>query len=193
MSDQTVTRDQVLIERFKRERPRFTITKRGDSKFLQTILWPIKKISGQSFGEYATTLFSTVYVPDDWDSWDPDARYALLRHEIKHVRRFNTWPFNVTWLWWLNNFLTAFMYLLCFPVLLTMRAWFEREGYGESLLVYNELGWMDVEKMVAWVVEQFSGPNYLYMWRAKPAEAWARQRIADIQAGKITNTVDRVD
>jgi hypothetical protein len=190
---QNVNRAEALIERVKREVPSFNVIKRSDSRFLRTVFWPLQKVTGRTYGQYATTIFSTVYVPDDWDSWSPDRQYSLLRHEIMHIRQFWNWPFGPK-TWWLNHFIVAFLYLLCLPVIWTMRAKFEREGYTQSMLVHHELGWLtDVESEVKWIADTFSNSSYLWMWRRGPAEAWARQTIAAIQSGQIVNDADRID
>ena len=40
---------------------------------------------------YVTTMWHTVYVPDDWEARAIEERYATLRHELVHVRQFERW------------------------------------------------------------------------------------------------------
>src|SRR5437667_8599464 len=40
---------------------------------------------------YVTTLGHTIYVPDDFDGWDPAYAWEVLRHELVHVAQFERW------------------------------------------------------------------------------------------------------
>lgn len=176
------------------EHPRLQIIKRDDSTFLNVLFWPLKKITGQTYDTAATTIFSTIYVPSNWMLYSTDGKYLLLRHEMTHVRRFNNWPLG-KYLWPLNNVITALLYLFCLPVVFTMRSWFEREAYTQTLLVMHELGMLEGGNRIStanWLRETFSNSTYLYMWDRGPAAKWIERTISDIESGKITNEVDKV-
>lgn len=105
---------------------------------------------------YVTTLWHTVYVPDDWEARPIDERWATLRHELVHVRQFERW-----------GVVMAVAYLLL-PLPLGL-AWcrmrFEREAYEESLRAWHELGGRAAcERRRAHVLAQFTSGAYGWMW-----------------------------
>ena len=105
---------------------------------------------------YVTTLWRTVYVPDDWEARPIEERWATLRHELVHVRQFERW-----------GLVMAVSYLLL-PLPLGL-AWFrmrfEREAYEESLRVWHQLGGRAAcERLRAHVIAQFTSGSYGWMW-----------------------------
>jgi hypothetical protein len=50
-----------------------------------------------------------------------------------------------------------------------------------------------MEDWARWMAETFGSAMYLLMWRGKPAYAWAMDTMRKINAGEITNKLDRVD
>jgi hypothetical protein len=183
-----------LYQQEKARTPRLTVMKRSDSTFMKVIFWPLEKITGRSYANFGTTIGSTFYAPANWDDTPDQCKYMMLRHEIMHVRQFNYWPCGKRF-WWLNYFIVAFLYLLCFPVLLTCRAMFEREGYIQSALVAWELGVVTKDYRDTWahqMAEIFGSSTYLYMWTRGAAEKWAQKTWDDIVAGKIKNDLDRM-
>lgn len=190
-----IDRYELLAAKTRQEFPRFNVRDR-DASWLR---WPfrlLKKITGQDYTEFTTTIFSTIYVGASWHTDSSLERYKTLRHEKKHIEQFHSWPFG-RWWWPLNHIVMALCYLLVLPLLLTLRAKFEREGYTQTLLVDYELyGPFSDDRMesnAAWLAETFGGSAYFYMWRRKAAYAWAMDVQAKINHGLITNPADRVD
>lgn len=184
----------TLYARYKAKYPRLRVLKRGESWFMRTIFWPLKKVTHRSYDEFTTTIGSTIYVPDDFDSWSDNAKYMMLRHEAQHVKQFHRWPLG-RWAWPLNHLLMGLAYLLLLPVFWTLRAHFEREGYTQTLLVKHELKLLSRDR---WAVtaerlaETFGGSTYFWMWTRAKARAWALQTMMDIEEGRIVADPDDV-
>src|SRR5262249_12017322 len=43
--------------------------------------------------DYVATLGHTIYVPADFDRWEPAHALSVLRHELVHVAQFERWGF----------------------------------------------------------------------------------------------------
>lgn len=190
-----IDRYQILANRTRKEFPRFN-TKKRDSSWLRPIFWVLKKITRQDYKTFTTTIFSTMYVGPSWEEKSQDEKYKTLRHEKKHIRQFHCFPLG-RWAWPINHLLMALCYLLFLPVILTMRAKFEREGYTQSLLVHYELNGpfsdREMEGWARWLADTFGGSAYMWMWSRKKAYAWAMETMRAINAGEIRNDRDRVD
>jgi hypothetical protein len=188
-------RYQILFARVKSLYPRFNVRAR-DSSWLYPLFWLLKKITRREYDTFTTTVFSTMYVGPAWEDKTPNEKYKTLRHEMKHIRQFHEFPLP-RFLWPVNHLLMALCYILVLPILLTMRAKFEREAYTQTMLVEFELrGAFSERKMedwARWMAETFGSAMYLLMWRGKPAYAWAMDTMRKINAGEITNKLDRVD
>ena len=190
-----VDRYRVLAERTKEEFPRFRVKMRRKS-WLRPIFWLLSKVTRRSYSTFTTTIFSTMYAADDWDMRTSDRKYRTLRHEKMHIQQFHCWPLG-RWAWPVNHLLTAIAYISILPVLLTLRARFEREGYTQTLLAEFELHgpFSDaiMELRARWLTRTFGGSTYVWMWRRRAAYAWAMETMRKINAGEITNDRDRVD
>src|SRR4051812_28302203 len=129
-------RYDVLAGRTLQEFPRFRVVRRSDSWWMRSVFWVLHRVlRNAGYSEFATTIFSTVYVPDLRDTYTDRQKYDLLRHEKRHIRQAHHWPLG-RWAWPVNHLLFALAYLLLpLPVLWTARAYFEREGYLQNLLV----------------------------------------------------------
>ena len=184
----------MLLVRTKKEFPRFNIKERSKS-WLKPVFWLLGKLTGRDYDGFTTTIFSTMYVGPTWADRDSESKYMTLRHEKEHVRQFHCWPLG-RWAWPLNHLLTTLCYLFILPMVFTMRARFEREGYLQTLLVEAEItGNIPLSRMkynARWIAETFGGPTYLYMWRWQVAYDWAMETQKQINAGAITNERDRV-
>jgi len=191
----SINRYEILLARTKKRNPRFNIRER-DQSWLRPIFWLIGKITRRDYSSFSTTVFSTLYVGSTFASKSPDSKYRLLRHELVHTEQFFCWPLG-RWAWPVNHFLTALLYLLVLPVILTFRAKFERAGYTQTLLVEKELRGVitedRLERNARWLAKTFGGSTYLFMWRRKAAYEWAMETQRKINAGEITNDRDRVD
>lgn len=190
-----VDRYTILVGRTKQQFPRFTVKERRKT-WLGWVFRVLQKITRQDYSGFTTTIFSTMYVGDDWHSMSSDERYKLLRHEKKHIEQFHRWPFGRR-LWFVNHIVMALCYLFVLPVFWTLRAKLEREGYTQTLLVDYELSGrlteVQMERNAVWLAETFGGSAYFFMWTRKAAYAWAMETQRRILAGEITNPEDRVD
>jgi len=191
----TLDRYAVLSLQVKDRYPRFSVVER-DKSWLRPIFWLLQKITRQDYSGFTTTIFSTMYVGSDWATSSTTSRYRLLRHEMQHIKQFHNWPLGRR-AWPVNHLLMSLVYLLLLPVIWTLRAKFEREGYTQTLLVEYELTGpiadTRMEENARWLAETFGGSAYLYMWRKKAAYAWAMETQRKINAGEIRNQQDRVE
>lgn len=80
-------------------------------------------------GRFATTIGKSIAVPDDWDKWSGESRYEIIRHEIKHLHQQKRFGLGLFWLGFLVH---GFLYLCILPMVLTMRAYFEKGAYRQS-------------------------------------------------------------
>ena len=152
-----------------------------------------------TWSRYTTTIFRTMYVPDDFFRWSDNARYRLLRHELVHMRQFRRWPIKFLdkkYLWVLNALIMSVCYLLLpLPIFYTFRSKFEREGYTQSLLSYYELyGFSSVykQRQINNMGKLFGSNPYAFMWTSRKGREWAEKTIYDIEYGLIYNKRDNV-
>jgi hypothetical protein len=186
----------ILREKMVAEYPRTRVIKKKDCWWIRAIFAVLSFVTRKDYSNFATTIGSTIIVPNNWDDRTVYAKYKLLRHEKKHVEQFHRWPLGA-WAWPLNHFLCGLCYLLLLPVLWTFRARFEREAYLQTLLVEFEFnGKICEERMrenARWMGETFGGSAYFFMWTKNRAYNWAMKMQAIINEGKIKNDKDRVD
>jgi hypothetical protein len=191
----SIDRFAILSQKTKDQFPRFSVVSR-DKSWLRPIFWLLSKLTSRDYSGFTTTIFSTMYVGSDWGSSSSNSKYRTLRHEREHIKQFHRWPLG-RWAWPVNHVLMGLAYLLVLPVIWTLRAKFEREGYTQTLLVEFELGGpisdSRMEENARWLAETFGGPTYLFMWRKKAAYAWAMETQRAINAGEISNPQDRVE
>ena len=123
---------------------------------------------------YVTTLWHSVYVPDDWEARPIEERWATLRHELVHVRQFERW-----------GVVMAVAYLLL-PLPLGL-AWcrmrFERAAYEESIRAWFAVGGRAAcQRHRAHVIAQFTSGAYGWMWPFPRAiERWYDDFVASLQ------------
>lgn len=144
------------------------------------------RFMGPSYSDYATTIGKTIYAPAAFfEGWSDNQKYMLIRHEMQHLKQFQSWPLGPRWSW-LNTILVALCYVLVLPVFATMRAQFERQGYYQNMLVCWELGGLrtpeDQAEVIDWVASQFCGSGYLWMWNRFSAMKWASEQVDNIVA-----------
>ena len=199
-------RFEQLWSRVKKEFPRAKIIKKGDSTLIKTIFWFVKHILRQQT-EYnigfVTTIGTRMYVPDGFSDWPDSEKYRLLRHEVMHMRQSRYWPIpligRVPILRFVNTLLWGFCYLFVFPVKITLRAHFEREGYTQTMLANVELGRLDptdIKHVAHWMRKMekiFSSGVYFYMAMPHDGAQFAARTIKAIKEGRIRNDKDRVD
>jgi hypothetical protein len=189
------------------EIPGVRIVLREDSRFMRLVFflltWLVRIFTfGKGRAEwdgFTTTIWRTLYVPNDFDEWTSYQKYSLLRHELRHLRQFRYWPIRrlgVRGWWRINAVLMSISYLLLpLPVFFTLRAKFERQGYTETALVrYETYGFSKDYKQsfIKWMGDTFGGSSYFFMWRRKAAERWAEKTLGKIERGEIKNLRDAV-
>lgn len=183
-----------LARRVKERYPRFNQRPRDES-WLKPLFWLLSKITGTDYSTFHTTVLSTMYTGPRWEKMGDNARYRLLRHEMKHIRQSHEFPLG-RWAWPVNHVLHGICYILFLPILLTFRAKFEREGYTQTLLAEFELNGpfsdKEMELRARWLAKTFGTGVYFWMWTGSKAYAWAMDTMQKINAGEITNPEDRV-
>jgi len=154
--------DALLRDFAQRPRPVRIVTKRGDrlQRGIDRAL-RVLTLGGQDryLSEYVTTLGTTIFVPDDWDTLSPRTQYLILRHEAVHLDQFARWG-------WLGMVL---LYgLLPLPVGLAYgRARLEWEAYAETLRATAEVDGIEAARaprVADEIVARFTGPDYAWMW-----------------------------
>lgn len=153
--------DAALLQEF----PKYKLLYKRNSRLMRFINALLVVISfGQQrrfMSSFITTVGYTVYVHDGWSGLSLVDRMIVLRHERVHMRqrvRYGMWLF-------------TFLYLLCpLPACFAyFRAKFEKEAYEETLramvdLYPDGLAQVGTEACREYVVGQFTGSSYLWMW-----------------------------
>ena len=179
----TLTRYDALVDALRVEFPRFRLVKKRDSRMHRAIHVALVAIT---FGRmrsyldsYQTTIGSTVYVTSDWDDWDPDRRYVVLRHEAVHLRQFRRWT--------LPGMAALYLFIPLPLGLAWCRARFEQEAYAESIRVGAQM-WgrerVSAGPFRAHIIAQFTGPSYGWMWPFRGAmERWYDRILDTLEDG----------
>lgn len=170
---------QKLLDDIKKEFPEFKIVKKTQSGLMKAINGFLKVIT---FGKmntfmtsFITTIGTTVYVPDSWDSKSSSARAITMRHERVHMRQARD----------VGRIKFSLLYLLC-PVPLIWayyRMKFEKEGYEESLKAYNDYYGKKffTPTLKESIVKHFTTAEYFWMWPWKNSiEKWYDKVVSDI-------------
>jgi len=179
MSADWQARYDALVAEIGAEIAGFRLIKKSDDR-LQRLIHHVLRVL--TFGaqrtymtQFTTTIGRSIYVADDWDSWGADRRYATLRHELVHLRQFAR--YGLLWM--------SFLYLLVpLPVgLAWFRARFEKEAYAETIRVTAEIWGIEAARQKrAYVVSQFTGGNYGWMWPFRRAmERWYDAVVAELE------------
>lgn len=119
------------------------------------------------FRNYATTVYPFVYVPSNW-AHDYQLLYRILRHEFIHLMDEQRYG-----LWFTSS------YVAVAPTLITMRAYWERRGYAQTLVEIHERRGIK-QHDIDFVVSQFTSKNYFFM------DPWAKEKIEHL-VGRIQN------
>jgi hypothetical protein len=158
-----VTRYDALVEALRAEIPGFRIVRKDRSPLHRAIH---VVLIGVTFGRmrsyldsFQTTIGKTVYVTADWDDWTADERYVTLRHEAIHLRQFRKYTLPV---------MAVLYVLLPLPLgLAYFRARFEQEAYAETIRAAAEIHGLEYvrgSEHREYVIGQFLGPSYGWMW-----------------------------
>lgn len=160
---------EAFLKTLKEEFPDVTFQEKAESKFM---LFLSKLLLIISFGqmktfltEYTTTIGSTIYTPTTWMEKPEWVRLVILRHERVHLLQQKRYP----------RFVFPLLYLFVAPLFFAyFRAKFEKEAYEETLRAVYEHGGMDmVLRQKEWMLSQFTGPAYGWMWCSRSSmEKW---------------------
>lgn len=178
---------EILMHAIYKEFPKFKVKKKSDSKVFWKILQFLLMIV--SFGKqkdlmegYATTLGTTVWVFDRWDEYDSYQKYSMLRHELDHIQT--------------NYDDGYFKYIFGYLFSKSYRAYVEKRGYLHNMHAQYEKYGRVKDKLKKRVVEQLSGPGYLYMMPEDNATQWVEAKanaiMFDEPFTKILNDVKRI-
>lgn len=143
----------TYVEKIKKEFPKFEVVPKQDSKLMKFIytFTLMRFWNPQFMGYFITTMFGKVYMPKQFIG--APIMVDVLRHELVHLRDMKKYPvlFELTYI------------LFPLPIIFTLRAYWEYRGYCESILANNDrYGYISVNS-IEFFVEQFTGPNYLWM------------------------------
>jgi len=119
-----------------------------------------------------TTIGRTVWVPNNWDLLEPRIQFELLLHEEAHSLDFERFGLGSMTFGVLTM---GFLYLLVLPVFWTMRSYFERRGYYQSIRARFLLGDQPGNGFLGHMIENFTTKNYVWMmgpWARKKVERW---------------------
>jgi hypothetical protein len=168
------------VEALRREFPTFRIVRKDRSPLHRAIH---RALIILTFGRmrsyldgYQTTIRRTIYVTSDWDDSDPDQRYVTLRHEAIHLRQFRRYT--------LPGMALLYIFLPLPMGLAWFRAHFEKEAYAETIRAAAEV-WGPQrpagEYYRRYIIEQFTGPSYGWMWPfRKSLERWYDRILATV-------------
>jgi hypothetical protein len=175
-----VDRYAALVDALRSEIPGFRIVRKDESALHRAIHVVLVAVTFGRMRSYLdsfqTTIGKTVYVTPDWDTRTPEQRYVTLRHEAVHLRQFRKWTLPVM----------AVLYVLVpLPMgLAYCRARFEMEAYAESIRAAAEVWGPDYPRGTSYrkyVIDQFMGASYGWMWPFRPAlERWYDRILATL-------------
>jgi hypothetical protein len=158
-----VTRYDALVEALRAEIPGVRIVRKDRSplhRAIHVVLIGVTLGRMRSYlDSFQTTIGKTVYVTSDWDDWTADERYVTLRHEAIHLRQFRKYTLPV---------MAVLYVLLPLPLgLAYFRARFEQEAYAETIRAAAEIHGLEYvrgSEHREYVIGQFLGPSYGWMW-----------------------------
>lgn len=175
-------RYDALVAALRAEFPRFRIVRKDHSPLHRAIHRALVVLTlgrmRSYLDSYQTTIGNTVYVTADWDDMASERRYVTLRHEAVHLRQFRSYTLPGM----------AVLYLLLpLPVgLAWWRAYFEKQAYAESVRAAAEVWGLDYVRRDSYrryVLEQFTGPSYGWMWPFRAGlERWYDRVLATVDA-----------
>jgi hypothetical protein len=118
--------------------------------------------------DYTITIGNTIYMGPELRGTSRGA--DILYHEAVHVGQWNKW-----------NVLYYLSYFLCFPTVLTMRAYWEWQAYKVGLQRMLKLRGSIPQSEEDWIVKVFKGSGYLFMF---PFEKTLRKWVQNVREGK---------
>lgn len=163
--------DKLCLE-LREEFPELVMERKADKWYWRWLAALLKVITFGKMKDFLSKYTTVIGMTCAWSEgkwsqiqerkqgWD-DQVWSTLRHERMHLRRFKRH----------GVFLCALLYLFVFfPVGLAWgRAWFEREGYIETLRAWFELdpSWAGSPEARDWWAGQFVGASYGWAWPFK--------------------------
>ena len=173
-----------LYKECQSEFPTFNMRKKRDSLLMKNIDKALKILT---FGKmksfltsYITTIGTTVWVTDNWETYHANVKYEILSHEMVHMRQART----------LGLVLYSILYLFI-PIpfgFAWFRAKFEMQAYEESMrVVYRAHGIDSLTNPLykARIVGHFTGPDYGWMMPFKSTvEKWYDGVVDKIRNGE---------
>lgn len=126
-----------------------------------------------------TTFGTRIGTPPSWEGQSVSVKYAILMHELTHVRQFYRYGFGNVWL---GFALTAIAYLLLpLPTVFAYcRARLELEAMQEELRALKRVG-VDLSWYRSTMIHQFTSVNYLWMWPFRGmVERWIDSAITKV-------------
>lgn len=151
----TQTDVDELVAWMQMHLPRFEVCYKNESRLQQWIGWLLRPINPTYMTEYTTIMFGKVYFPsrEAIEEWGPSQVYSTLRHEFVHLMDSKRFP-----IWF------ELSYLLLFPTILTMRAYWEWRGYTQTLLVeYEQTGTIS-SQLVEHIIDRYVSGDYGWMF-----------------------------
>lgn len=177
------------VEIAKNKFPKLNI-KYKDKSTLMRVLSTILFFNKNFKEKFVTTIGNTIYYPsEDFVNKNETSSIILLCHELMHLRQneitdlytfeylspqifsiFSLFAFFSPW------FLIFLVFLLPIPSL--FRAYLEFEAYSITLYCRHKLGYnFNVEN----IIENFTGPNYYYMFPFKKVNNWFNPVMKSIE------------
>jgi len=151
--------------------PGFRLRSKSSSylcKIIAAVLYLLTLGRSRFMEDYHTVVGKTLYYGGSWGRLPHFARWRILRHERVHLEQALRVGFGRCF--WLGWVLWAISYVFLLPVVFTLRAYWEREAYRETIRCTKEYGFpVDIDAIVA----HFVGPQYFWMFPfRKTVKSW---------------------
>jgi hypothetical protein len=161
----------------RRHRPDLRLVVKQDVPWMRTLGALIRPLSPGFLDRFTTVIGDTVYLPRAPERLGRDLLARILCHELVHQidqEEHGAWFYVSYGVWPL-------------PVGRTGRAHWERRGYAVDLmLAHHDGGEAELRRTLEWVLPQFTGPAYGWMWAGQAAARSYLEVVADeVRAGTL--------
>jgi hypothetical protein len=131
------------------------------------IFW--KKFKTDFNTRYSNALAGKILIfPDrSYADWSDPSVYTVVRHELVHLRDQRKYP-----VWF------GLSYVLLLPTVLTFRAYWELRAFKATMLAQFEISGTIPERTITFILNQFTGPMYFWMW---PFRENMNKKLQDIK------------
>lgn len=161
---------EALLAEVAREFPDFQVVRKSESRLMGVIDRFLRVITlgkmDTFMTRFITTLGTTMYVTDTWDTASPATKAITIRHERVHMRQAREW----------GSLFFSILYLFFLPTVLAFgRTHFEKEAYEESLRAYHEYYGPKffTPALKDDIVRHFTSAEYFWAWPWKKSiERW---------------------